>query len=640
MDKNVLIRVIIISLFILVIGSISCDLISKKVEVFIDIETYLKPGEPCKVTVIIDNENKFFLDENGKGFWTIKKKLNDIINIRFEKEGYTAIDTITYKVKPEGNYIKKRIAFRKVIVAPPPSPEPEKKTEISIKIDFNTKPQIAGVNIYRGDEKIGVTDSSGVYHWETTAAVDEKGQIQFRVDHAPFNLKTVPQQLLVTHQGVDIKKRFTIIPHVQKTPLIKAQLINIVDKMPLPNIELRFSDSNDSLITDKDGMIEYKIQETTYKNNVNLDIIDPTDLIIVDGFKPITITTDIPDNIDMVLQCKVSFVIKMAFENLSGEKLSGVNVSVQGGETHQSDRNGHVKIPINSINRKYVLNISKIKYQDVQKEVVPDKRINDYGVIELRGVTGVIIVEDSLSNKPVPFVSIYEDGKNIGQTGSDGRVIVGVFLNTPMKLEFIPSELKTYQKGVKTLKFNHSSEIKRIKLKPQPYDFTFNFMSDVGRGPVEGVDVKYKMLQKQSDSKGNVQIRTYDILTKNGSIDNSFKIAYKSYETEYKCNITPDVRIYKIPTIYLPTRVKVTIKTNPPGGTLKVFDGQGNIVLEGNDPLIEEILPDLYRIEGQFGETIASRQFMISDDMEIVFPIFNPIDLIIQKYNSGAYSQA
>jgi len=211
-------------------------------------------------------------------------------------------------VKAQGNYKRKQIAFQ-----PPPEPEPktEPKTEISIKVDFITTPQIADVNIYMGDEKIGATNNSGTYHWEASAAADEKGQIQFRVDHSTFNLKTVPQQLTITTQGADINKRFTIIPHVQKTSLVKAQLINSIDKMPLSNIELRFSDSNESLLTDKNGMIEYLIQETTYKKDVNIEIIKPNNLFIVDGFKPITIVPDMPENIDMIIGCKVSGVITM-----------------------------------------------------------------------------------------------------------------------------------------------------------------------------------------------------------------------------------------------------------------------------------------------------------------------------------------
>lgn len=635
MQKKLLVKIIGSLLFVFIASSVSCDF-GKKVEVIIDIETALEPDEPGRATVIIDNEKREYLNEYGRIFLSVKKKVDDILKIRFEKEGYYALDAIVYKIKPEGNYIKRRISFRKKVL--PKTPEPGPIKTVVMTADFITRPKLAGVNIYLNDEKIGITNSAGIYHWETEAPADEKGQLLFRVEHSVFDLVTTPQKLVIK-KGADVKKRFIIVPHVRKTPFVKVKVLNNVDQTPLENVKLRFSDSDKSVITNKNGIAEYKIRETTYKKEVNLKITEPQDLVIVDGFKPINITNDMPDNIDIVLRCKATFIIKIAFENLSGEKLADVRVSVQGGKTYKSDKNGRVKIPVNRLHKKYILKISKIKYQDITKEVIPDKPINDYGVIRLRGVTGIVIVEDSLSKRPVPFVNVFERGKNIGQTGSNGRVTVGVLLNMPMKLKFVPADPGTYQEMTRTLIFKSSGEVKRIRMKPQPYNFKFHFVSAAGGGPVEGVEVKYKMLRKLSDSNGSVQINTYDITKKDGSVDNSFKIAYKSYQTEYRCNIKPQKRVYQLPDIYIPTKVNITIKTVPPGGELKVFDNQGNIVIQGREPLTGAVLPDLYRVEGQYGGTVANRQYMISDDSVIVFSIFNPIDLIIQKYEQGAYNQ-
>jgi len=601
----------------------------KKIEVIFVIDAKLKSSEPEMAEVYINDIRKGTL--LGSKSITISEtyKVREILTVRFRKAGWKSTSDFSYEVKSSGNVIIRTIEFEKMIALPPPS------TESKISLEFISDVNLRGIKIYRDDQLIGETNASGRFEYNTTVSSDERSKMSFHVKLEGVVFETIPKNMSIQLTGADIRQQYRIIPSIQNPPTISLKLINQRDGSPLDNVTIGFSDSQEKITTNNQGILQYQIQEARIGKQISISIIDPPDLVIISGYQPITIYPGMDNNIQMDLLCKVSMVIKITVQDLSNNPLSEAIVEVDGRQ-YQTNHNGNCTIPIDQLKIPYTIKVSKLRFESTVTNVIPTTRICEAGIIKLRGITGIITVQDLITSKPVPFVDIYERGVYLGQTDVNGRKTLSIYLNTPMTLEFRPTDSGNYPTRIVTVTFNKSSDLQIIKLEPYPYLFNFAFTND-NLSPLEGVQVKYKDIDKKSGPDGKLSISTHDINQPSGNVDNTFFIQYKLYKSSYKPLVTDRQKVYNFPQYIISDMVNIQITTVPPGGNIDIFDNSGKNVLNGKSPVSGSVEPGIYKVVAVLGDFKSITNYTVSSDTTIQI-ISDPIAQILSLYSQTKYA--
>ena len=627
---------LVLFLFVLLIAN--CD--RTGVNVIFYLSSDLSKNEPGEAEIRINDEYFKSLDRHGDAKVTYKANPGEVLDVKFKKIGYIAQTDFQYTVKIDNNKINRVIRFKKPKVKPEPVKVPQKvkPQSVSTKIVFVAENNLSGVEIYLGDEILGKTNNTGKFQWEITTVDTVMKTLNFKVLYdGDLKLNTMPKDLSFVTGKKSIVKNIKITGHVIQTPVIELTMYNKADNAPLKNIKVKFSDSEEILITGQNGLLRYQIKENRYMSSVGLEIIEPKNLIIDSGYEPIVIRPELPQTIKMEVFGQISFVIRFTVENFTNDKLKGVKITVDK-KDYKTNNRGNVSIPINSLTRTYEIKLSKSKYEDFTTTVTPIEQVTDLSTIRLKGITAYIFVQDSLSRKVIPYVKIIEKGEVLERTDANGRAQIAVYLNTPTKLEFVPRSEEEYSILKKELIFHSSGETKVIRLLPRPYEFNWNFINQDG-APLEDVMIRYGAREYHSDNRGKVTIETHRLAGGEQSKEEWFEFSYRGYSDKYPVDIETGKKVYNIRKTISST-LQVTISSVPPGADVIVYNAGGNIVTQGTAPFNASIEPGFYRIHGKMGELSVDKTENISkNDQNVTLNMEDPIAKIIQLYQEQKYRQ-
>lgn len=625
-----------IGILVLAIGVLSwlsCN-VNKKIKVSIYLSSELAPGEPGEAEIYINNVFTKSTDKFGNAAIKYDALPGDILTITFKKENAVSKSDFSYTVNNNQNEINKILKF-KWTPPPPPPPEVIEPREVTTIFEFEAANNLAGISILLDGHVIGATADNGKFRYQVITLDNEKRALSFAVEMTGMEIKTNPQNLNFMTGQKNARQRIQLTGIVSHSSVLHLKFINQADNAPLRNIKIKFSDSDNTFSTDGNGEIIYRIEEKEYNKSVGIEIIEPSDLVITSGYTPIVIRTDMSPQISMELFGKITYVIKAKVKNFSGENLNGVKVVV-GDAEYKTNSNGNVSIPIQSLSKAYEITFSKTRYQDFTTSVTPTGNVTDIGTITLQGISATIYVQDSLTQKPIPYVKVIEGGNTLERTNSDGRVQIAVLLNTPMNLEFEPRNADEYERDRRKFVFRQPDETKIVRLLPKPFEFVLTFRT-AGGAPVTDVIVNYDNRQYRSNESGKISITRYAL--PGNSSEQWFEYSFRGVTENMPVDIMEGKKIYEVSKT-ISTVLNVRLVSNPPGATIKVYNVNHKILADKVAPYSMELEPGIYQMEAVAGQITVNRRVTVSsNNQEVVISVDDPIARIITLYQNQQYQQ-
>jgi len=615
---------VILMIFGVMLFGISC---SREFDVTLIVTQHLSDNaEPKKVEIFV-NDKKIgeIYGNNSEVFYISGNKEGDRIKVRYSKDGYVPNDEPFFIVSKQKNVFKHRVSF---------TPKNRRK----INAEFISEPKIKGIRIFIGDEQVGQTNANGTFVYEKLLEQAEERILKFRLEKEGLTFRTNPDNLEINSQEV-LGKIFVITTYIDKPVTFNLQVNDYLSSKPLPGVQIKFSDGG-TATTNGNGLLSYNIQERRCLSRIEYRIVQPDNVVVVEGYQPVVLNSEISGKIlSNSLKCRIDYVFKICVQNLAGDPLQDAEISVSPSipgarKIPKTDEKGNVVIPISTLNQIYKLSVSKSYYQTMDLQEKPSSFITDLGIIRLRGLTGTVIVVDSLTNKPINEVNIYRDGNKIAQTNNSGRANFGINLHTPMILKFEVPESEEYPEISKEIKFTKPSDIITVKMRPRPFIFYFSIQNQNGV-PIRGANISHPNVSVRSDSRGIARIELFAV----GNTE-TFTITSGLQSQNFRQSINSTIRNYRIPPIIFSNIISVTLRSTPPNANIELFDNTNTSLARGDEPLVVQVIPGHYRVVASLGNARVEKTVELStpDQIETI-DVQDPIDLIIQKFRNKNWNE-
>jgi len=594
----------------------------------------LSEKEPGKTRVYFSDkknkQGKLIKSTDSKGFVSFIYRdgfVGDTIFVVFKKLDYISQSDYELIISELVMASEMTIKFKKYVPPPPPDPT------YSVNLNFHNKSGKIAL-IHLDGDTIGRIQNDQTFVFAKRYKKSDNKRLGFLVTDDSLELKTNPPNP-VYKVNRSVSGNIEIYSELDRTPLIIYSILETASKIPLEGVELKFSDSKTTATSDKNGLATYKINERIVGNTVSFKS-NQNFVHLEEATTEIILSESLPDTITSTIYCTVDFTIRIVVQDINESIVSGAIVDMDGMKK-ATNKSGVAEFQVSTMDRMYGFDIDKKKYVGVSIKVKPSSFITTE-TVKLAGTYGTIIVLDSLENgKSIQYVNIKENAEIIGQTGQDGSRKINVLIAKPMELVFEPPKNSIYLPKKQVLNFIRLNDIKKIYLSPKPYIYTVQVTNDQGRN-LEGVTIRYGAATFTTDKRGKVVIERYIISPEPEEI---FYASHYQYRQEYILHTDPNKREYIIPFVKA-SKISVTIKSNPRGANIYVYNLTQDQVAEGKSPLDLELDLGSYTIvaknnKGQSAEDIY--EINGPRDDPIVLDMINPVTQIIDNYSQREYGK-
>ncbi len=594
------------------------------------LDSDLKRGEPPVAKIIINGEHIASTDEEGKVRFRYKAKIGERLKVAFKKETltkdkYVSLSDFEIFVREKEEFVEREIKFRFKKYVPP-------VVWYDVSLNFQSKVKIPST-IYLNGDSIGILNESGIFSYNKRFNEIDRVRLEFEVNSPEFDITTDPE-VLVYNVNRNISGIINIYAFLKETPIVQLKLINEATDEPLKDIDVKFSDSEESIHTDGFGMATYHIQNRRIGETITY-VLPQKYVLIRSGYEKIKLAPEMPDTLKYVLLCEASYAVRLVVVNLDGDPISGVDVTLE--DQHETtNRNGEVSFEISRIDQLYNVKIEKDRYRGFSREIAPQDFVTT-DTFRMDAIYGKLLVVDSLTSEPVPYVDIFEGSQTAGQTGSNGKARINILLNKPLKLSLRPPPKSVYLSKQTEVVFKKVNSMEKVIISRKPYIFSFSVKNDKGRS-IKGSIIEHRGRTYKTDKKGQAKIKLFVVVPKQRE---EFEITYGRYRDKHFVSTEKERYEYERK-IIIGLKARIVIKTSPEGGDIRVINELGKEEARGQSPLTVELDYGTYRFvaSDESGTQVEITEEVIANRDEgnpIVIDLTNPVVQIKSFYNQGDY---